>query len=71
MVLYVISDGARLKSGRTVRLAKRLRALQPGNSASLRVVFSIEIENEAEIEQALHVRLAHCQQQGEWLKVCR
>ncbi len=63
--VYFISDGERVKIGFTANLALRLKQLQTGHWARLKVVATIPGATRA-TERLLHRALQECRLGGEW-----
>jgi hypothetical protein len=67
-VYFIEADNGRIKIGYAANVAKRFRALQTANSATLTLLGSVAGTRAA--ERAIHRRLAAHRQDGEWFDDC-
>jgi predicted GIY-YIG superfamily endonuclease len=64
-------DSNAIKIGRTKDLAKRMKALQTSNPATLKLIKSVQVEGEKaaqDLEQSLHKQFSEMRLAGEWFK---
>jgi hypothetical protein len=69
--VYVLKVGDRYKIGRTENLTSRLRSIQTSNPKAIEVVHTIESEDFAAIEKAIHRKFKDQRVRGEWFKLDR
>lgn len=67
--IYVITNGARYKIGKTTNLSQRLQGLQTSNPDPLETVLECEVQGYDIVEKLLHKKYADKRSSGEWFNL--
>lgn len=67
--IYVITNRARYKIGKTTNLSQRLKGLQTSNPDPLEIVFECEVRGYDIVEKLLHEKYADKRTGGEWFNL--